>query len=194
MHPHPKTKQLKSGLKKLLSSARPWEGAIYRFVEVGYSNRDDLVSGAGARKHGGRWNPPRFNCVYGSLDPTTAQEESYAAYDKYGIPRSKMSPRVRVAINLKLQHVLDLSTPAALKTLGVSRKELAAVDWEAEMNAGDEALTQAIGRLAFDEELEGIIVPSSRTVGGKNLVLFPGRRLAGSSWKIAGAKELPKKS
>jgi RES domain-containing protein len=194
MHPHPKTKQLKTGLKKLLSSAGPWEGATYRFVEVDYANRDDLLSGAGARKHGGRWNPPRFNCVYGSLDPTTAQEESYAAYDKYGIPRSKMSPRVRVAINLTLQRVLDLSSPTALKTLGVTRKELAAVDWEAEMDAGDEALTQAIGRLAFDEELEGIIVPSSRTIGGKNLVLFPGRRLAGSSWKISGAKELPKKS
>jgi RES domain-containing protein len=193
MRLHPNSKQLKSGLKKLLPSAGRWEGAIYRFAEVGYANKDDLLSGAGARKHGGRWNPPRFNCVYGSLDPTTAQEESFATHDKYGIPRSKMTPRVRVATNLKLQRVLDLSSPTALKTLGVTRKQLAAVDWEAEMDAGDEALTQAIGRLAFDEELEGIIVPSSRTVGGKNLVLFPGRRLAGSSWKIAGARELPKK-
>jgi RES domain-containing protein len=101
---------------------------------------------------------------------------------------------VRVAINLQLQRVLDLSSPAALKALGVTRKELAAVDWEVEMDAGNEALTQAIGRLAFDAKLEGIIVPSSRTEGGKNLVLFPGRRLAGSSWKIVGARELPKKS
>jgi RES domain-containing protein len=194
MQPHPKSKQLKSGLKRLLSGAGPWHGAIYRFAEVGYANRSDLVSGAGARKHGGRWNPPRFNCVYGSLDPTTAQEESYATYDKYGIPRSKAAPHVRVVINLKLQQVLDLSSPAALRTLGVTRKELDAVDWEEEMRAGNEALTQAIGRLVFDEELEGIIIPSSQTVGGKNLVLFPGRRLAGSSWKIVGARELPKKS
>jgi hypothetical protein len=75
-----------------------------------------------------------------------------------------------------------------------TRKELAAVDWESEQEAGNEALTQAIGRLAFEEELEALIVPSSRVVGGKNLVLFPGRRIAGSSWKISGAKQLPKKS
>jgi RES domain-containing protein len=194
MQTHPQSKQLKSGLKKLLSKAGPWQGAIYRFVEVAYANRSDLLSGAGARNYGGRWNPPRFNCVYGSLDPTTAQEESYATYDRYGIPRAKATPRVRVAIDLQLQRIVDLSSSAALRALGVTRKELAAVDWEAEMDAGKEALTQAIGRLAFDEKLEGIVVPSSRAAGGKNLVLFPGRRLAGSSWKIVGARELPKKS
>lgn len=192
---HPKTPQLRAGFRKCLSLAGPWQGAIYRFAEVEYANRADLLTGAGSRRNGGRWNPPgRFNCVYGALEPVTAQEESFATCDKFGIPRSKSTPKVQVAVTLDLQHVLDITPNDVLRILGVTRRELAAVDWEADQDAGNEALTQAIGRLAFHESLEALIVPSSRVVGGKNLVLFPGRRVAGSSWKISGAKQLPKKS
>ena len=152
---HPKNSQLRAGLKKCMALAGTWQGAIYRFAEVEYANRGDLLSGAGSRHDGGRWNPPgRFNCVYGALEPATAQEESFATYDKYGIPRSQSTPRVQVAINLDLQHVLDITSNATLKILGTTRKELAAVDWESEQDAGDEALTQAIGHLAFEAELE----------------------------------------
>lgn len=192
---HPDNFRLHAALRKCLRLAGPWQGAIYRFAEVEYANRGDLLSGTGSRINGGRWNPPgRFNCVYGALEPATAQEEAFATYDKYGIPRSKSTPKVQVAVTFDLHNVLDITPNAVLKALGVTRRELAAVDWEAEQDAGQEALTQAIGRLAFDERLEALIVPSSRVVGGKNLILFPGRRIAGSSWKISGAKHLPKKS
>ena len=193
MAQHSKNSQLVAGFKKCRPLVGPWIGAIYRFTELQYANRGDLLSGAGCRQHGGRWNPPQFNTIYGSLEAATAQEESFATYDKYGIPRSKVTPHVRVAINLKLQHVLDITQATVLKILGLTRKDIAAVDWEAEQIAGNEALTQAIGRIAWEERLEAIIVPSSRDVGGKNLVLFPGRRRTGSSWKISGAKDLPRK-
>ncbi len=192
---HPKNARLHAGLRRLLMFARPWNGAIFRNTSVAYANRADLLSGVGSRQHGGRWNPPgRFNCVYGSLDPHTALEEAFAASDRYGIPRSKARPRVQVAIVLELQLVLDLTPNASLRALGTSKSELKLVDWEMEQEGGNEALTQAIGRLAWEEKLEGLIVPSSRVHHGKNLVLFPGRRRRGSSWKIQGGRDLPGKA
>lgn len=193
MQVYPFNDELRRGIHSVLPLAGAWEGPAYRFTSLPYASRGDLVSGAGSRLNGGRWNPPgHFNCVYTSLDPHTALEESYAAMDKYGISRSKARPRVQVAITLRLQLVLDVTPSAILRKIGVTRSELNQIDWEEDQRAGRESLTQAIGRLAWLERLEGIIVPSSRAKG-KNLVLFPGRRLRGSSWRISGARDLPPK-
>jgi RES domain-containing protein len=54
---HPDTDELKEKLAKCLRYAAAWTGAAYRFVTVPYANRRDLLSGAGSRKFGGRWNP-----------------------------------------------------------------------------------------------------------------------------------------
>ncbi|MCE9552147.1 MAG: RES family NAD+ phosphorylase [Planctomycetes bacterium] len=51
-----------------------------------------------------------------------------------------------------------------------------------------------MGRIAWEAKLEGILVPSVRQPGGSNLAIFPSRRLPGSSWRIVGARDLPKKS
>jgi hypothetical protein len=50
---------------------------------------------------------------------------------------------------------------------------------------------RAIGRIAWEEKLEGMLVPSARELDGTNLALFPGRRRKGSSWRIQGARDLP---
>lgn len=82
MAAHPNSAQIAAGLATLLTPAKPWEGTIYRFVTVPYSNRHDLMSGAGSRLHGGRWNPPgRFKVIYGSLAPDTAIIESLGTPD-----------------------------------------------------------------------------------------------------------------
>lgn len=192
---HPDSDWLGAGIKRCVPLATPWNGSAFRFTTVKYSNRRDLLSGAGARIHGGRWNPPGgFNCVYGSLTAGVAQEESFASYDRYGISRSQMRPMVQVAILLRLQVVMALTLPAVLKSIGTTTAELITCDWEAAQDQGVEALTQAIGRLAWEERLEAIIVPSRQVSGASNLILFPGRRRPGSSWKIQGARDLPKRS
>ncbi|MBI3469377.1 MAG: RES family NAD+ phosphorylase [Planctomycetes bacterium] len=190
---HPKTGELRVALRKCLSHARPWSGTIYRFATVQHANRANLLSGAGSRRHGGRWNPPgMFNCVYGSLDPHAAMEESFASFTAFGIPPEKARPRVFVAVTLKLYPVLDITATTVLKSLRLTEEELRAVDWQDAQTRGEEALTQAIGRLAWEEKLEALIVPSARQIGSLNLVLFPGRRRRGSSWKIQGARDLPR--
>jgi len=160
-----------------------------------YANRGDLLSGAGSRLNGGRWNPPdKFNVVYGSLDPETAIAESLGTYSSYGVPPAKARPRVFAAVDLQLQAVLDIREPAVLGAMGVKLQQLMNEDWAKAQSNGDEALTQAIGRIAFELELEGIIVPSVQRASGGNLAAFPGRRRTGNSWKIQGARDLPKKT
>jgi RES domain-containing protein len=192
MRRHPRTDDLRRRLKECDTFAQPWSGTVYRFVTVRYASRTDLLSGAGSRAWGGRWNPPGlFNCVYASLDAHGAIEEAMALLRWLGLPFEKSRPRVFVAVRLDLQCVLDLTSAAVLRRLGVTPNKLRSIDWRASQDSGEEALTQAIGRLAWEARLEAILVRSAH-FESMNLVLFPGRRRQGSSWRIEGARDLPR--
>lgn len=78
-----------------LPFAGPWMGTLFRSTAVEYANRDDLLTGEGARQSGGRWNPPgMFRTVYGCLEPETAMSESLANYRGFKIHRGDAA-RVR---------------------------------------------------------------------------------------------------
>jgi RES domain-containing protein len=193
MKAYPQSATLESGLAQCMARTQPWSGTLFRFATVRYANRADLLHGLGSRLNGGRWNPPGlFNCIYGSLNQQTALDETLASYRAYGIPADKIPPQVLVSVAVKLQAVVDLTAGNCLHLLGANSKQIKR-DWQKEQNTGREAVTQAIGRLAWEARLEGIIVPSARS-NGTNLVLFPSRRRVGSSWKIQGARQLPKQN
>jgi RES domain-containing protein len=194
MQQHPQSATLLRTLEQSLRWAQAWEGTVYRCTTMAYANRADLLSGAGSRHHGGRWNPPnRFNVIYGSLDAETAVAESLTTISAYGVPAERASPRVFVAVRLKLQRVLDLTSPQFVKLAKWDFSAIAKEDWQSLQQAGVESLGQAIGRVGWDLQLEAFLAPSFRRANGQNIVLFPGRRLRGSSWRIQGARELPKK-
>lgn len=191
---HPHSEQLHEALRRCREFAGPWEGTFYRATTVEYANRNDLLAGVGARKAGGRWNPPgRFNAVYGSLEPETAMAEALANYRDYGIPVSEAMPLVFVAVSVRLQSVLDLTRRDVQRRLRVSRRRMVAFRRPVEQDEGIESVTQAVGRIAWKERLEGLLVPSARVQGAANIVLFPGRRRRGSSWRISRAGKLPRR-
>jgi RES domain-containing protein len=182
-------------MQNCLKFVAPWSGTIYRFTTVRYASRSDMLSGRGSRASGGRWNPPgQFDCVYGSLEPGTATAESLGMSSAFGIPPAKMPPRMFVAIDVQLQAVLDVRDKRVSAFLPVSERDLIGPNWIALQDAGQEALSQAVGRIAWELKFEALLVPSARVPGGANLALFPGRRRKGSSWKIQGARDLPKES
>jgi RES domain-containing protein len=103
-------------------------------------------------------------------------------------------PRVIVALEVSLRLVLDLTNGAVRRALGVSGDRMLKEPWREEQKKGREAITQAIGRLAFDAEVEGILVPSAAKAGGVNLIVFPGNVDAPKSWlRIVNRTDLPKK-
>ncbi len=140
-----------------------------------------------------RWNPPAsFRTVYTSRDPETALAEALAHFRHYGLPVHKAMPRVIVAIDSKLTRLLNLTDGVTRRAIGVAEKRLMTEPWRDFQKRGREALTQAIGRIAYESDLEGLIVPSSAKKGGTNLILFPANLDGPNSWlRIINKDALP---
>jgi hypothetical protein len=68
---------------------------VFPSASVRYANRDDFLTGVGAKAAGERWNPPAsFATVYTSLTPETATVEALEHYRHFHLPVEKALPRV----------------------------------------------------------------------------------------------------
>ena len=129
-----------------------------------------------------------------ALNVETAVAEALGYCRYYGFPLSKVMPRVLVALDARIERVLDLRDGATRTVLGVSERRMLDEPWREEQNKGREALTQAIGRLAFEAEAQGLLVPSAARKCGANLILFPANLDPPKSWlRIINRGELPPK-
>ena len=150
---------------------QPWSGTFFRFQTIDFPAANDVLSGNGARMHGGRWNQPGLATVYGSTTDTTALEECKANDRYYGVQTK--GPRLLVAIEAQLAGVLDLASAGIRRTLGVTLRELAAEDWRKLMQAGKESSSQALGRAALGNGASGLLVRSAAVPSGINVAVFP---------------------
>jgi RES domain-containing protein len=192
---HTELARLKTRLQNLLSHALSWSGVCYRSASIKYANSNDLITGIGSLKSGGRWNPlGSFPTVYLSRELDTAFKESFAHLSYYGYKPHQALPRTFAAVQVSFQRILDLTDPAVLKRLKVSRRSLLLLDWRMIQDAGGEALTQALGRLSREVGFEGLLTPSAAAKGGANLIYFPDVLLAASQAVILNSSALPAKT
>lgn len=120
------------------------------------------LSGAGARLHGGRWNPPdSFATLYLALERQTTVSEFYRLAARQGRSPEDFLPRRMYRYEVALSAVLDLRDPAARASVELG---------EAELRANDAAKCQQVGEAAHYLGLEGILAPSA-TGKGKGTVL-----------------------
>jgi RES domain-containing protein len=194
MRHHPDSDKLSRALGRCLALSSRWAGELYRSASPRYANKDDIVTGAGSKTAGARRNPPgSFHTVYASLDVETALAEALAHFRHYRLPVAKAMPRVIVALEAKFQRVLDLTDGAVRRVLGVSEERMLGEPWREKQKKGREALTQAIGRLAFAANLQGILVPSAARRAGTNLIVFPANLDPPESWlRIINKADLPR--
>lgn len=185
------TAELFARVSKSLDHAISLRCTIVRSVGTRYASELGFLSGEGAAKMGGRWNPRGIRAVYGSLDVITATCEAYQNFVDYGFPLSNVLPRVMAGAEADLQAVLDLTKTVQRRKLGVPLRDLVNDDWHKCQAEGKDSTTQIIARACHFLKLEGLLVPSARRKGGQNLVIFPDRLLPGSSLKLLGAKDLP---
>jgi RES domain-containing protein len=161
-------------MRRCRSSAIPWSGIIYRFEAPMYAGASEVASGLGSKINGARWNAPgSFAVVYGSLRPETPLREIQGHAARFAVPFSEKLPRVLVAIQAVLHEVLDLNDGALRRKLHVSRRRMVEEEWWGRQQAGEKALTQAIGRAAYAVGLEGLLVPSAVDSRAINLIIFP---------------------
>jgi RES domain-containing protein len=186
---HPDFDQLLRRVSALITRADSLCKVVFRCSEPTYATREDLLTGEGSRKYGGRWNPPSsFATVYAALSDETALAEAKANHVYYGLDPDDALPRMIVAADVRFAQVLDLTAGLVRKALGVSATRMRADDWRSLNRHGVESLTQAIGRAAYESGLEGLTVPACD--GGKNSVWFPGNLRATSSVAIRNADRL----
>jgi RES domain-containing protein len=191
MKKHPQSEALARGLNRATKHAGPFAAETFRATSVEYSNRDDLLTGLGAKMNGGRWNPPgSFAAVYVSTSAEGAVSEYLAHQRHFGFRDSDALPCTLVGLEVQLKTVLDLTDGEVRKALGVSETRMLDDAWRKAKK--HESLTQAIGRLAFEAEFEAILVPSSAAPGVKNLVVFPGNVVPPDGYvKIVNRSKLP---
>ena len=140
-----------------------YRGTLYRALNPRWAR--EPLSGEGARRHGGRFNPRGVPALYTSADVLTAVREANQA--------GALQPTVLVSYEADLEPVLDGRDPAALAEWDATPETLAAPDWRVRMRSG-EAPTQRLARRLIEAGVAGLLVPSYArgAEGGVNLVLW----------------------
>lgn len=191
--PHRRSDDFAKGIERCQPNA--FAERLIRVTGVDYANKDDLLSGDGSLKHGGRYNPKgAFRAIYGSLELDTATAELLAHHRRQGRPdpEADVFPFVAVSLEVEVERLLDLTNATVRRTLKVRKKDLVG-DWQAMQDLGQEALTQALGRMAHAAGYQGLLVPSAAKPGGRNVVLFRDK-VAKNRLRIIRKHKLPKKT
>jgi RES domain-containing protein len=135
----------------------------------------DPLSGAGAARYGGRWNPRDVPALYMSAELTTAVAE----YEQdLGI-----RPGTFCAYDVDVAGVLDLRQADMLNACEIDRS-VSFAPWKTMLLVdGREPPAWALVVRLIAAGIAGILVPSTRLAGGTNLVLWrwndaPDRRVA----------------
>jgi RES domain-containing protein len=186
LHRHPRFAELRDLFRAHPEWFGAWRGTFFRFQTVDFPLAKDVLSGDGARHHGGRWNPPGLTTLYGSTTDTTALEESKANDRYYGVVTK--SPRLLVAVEARLTRVLDLTDPDIRRALELTLTELAAEDWRKLLAAGKESFTQALGRAVSAATGSGLLARSAAVRRGVNVAVFPGACAGDHLEVVEGAK------
>jgi RES domain-containing protein len=114
-------------------------------------------SGAGARIHGGRWNPPgSFPTLYLALDVQTVIAEFHRLARRQALAVSAFLPRELHRFAVELEAVLDLRSEAARAAVGLSERAL---------RADDPTACREIGSAAHSIGIEAILAPSAAGSG-----------------------------
>jgi RES domain-containing protein len=142
------------------------QAVVYRAINPFWVG--DPLSGEGARRHGGRFNPKGMAALYCSLDPVTAVRE----VSQIGQP---LQPTILVSFRADVEPVFDATDPKALEAQGMTPEALAAGDWRVFMSKGEEAPTQGFARRLSEAGFAGMLAPSYASLAppeARNLILW----------------------
>jgi RES domain-containing protein len=128
----------------------------------------DPLSGEGARRYGGRFNPKGVPALYCTLDPVTAVRE----VSQIGQP---LQPTILVSFHADIDPVFDATDSQALAGQGMTPEALAANDWRTHLAKGQEAPTQRFARRLAQAGYAGMLAPSYARLAppqARNLILW----------------------
>jgi RES domain-containing protein len=142
-----------------------YRGLLYRALNPIYAR--DPLSGEGARRHGGRFNPKGMPALYTAQSVMTAIREA----NQIGT----LQPTTLVAYEADIGPIFDATDAAELARQGVTQADLAADDWRLRMLADGTARTQMLAERLKGEGFAGMQVRSfakGASAADLNLVLW----------------------
>jgi RES domain-containing protein len=156
----------RAALDGLIHDAKPYKDRCVRSVEIAHGLPDEVISGEGTRKNGGRFVPAGVRAVYASLDEATATAEVTARKARLG-GRAQISihdyPRLTYIIAVEIDTCVDFRSVDTSSDLGRALK--------AALDPADLQVSQQIGQYLMSKGVQGSIFPSA-VAPGANVVAF----------------------
>jgi hypothetical protein len=138
----------------------------------------------------GRWQRgEQLAGLYVAQDPDTVWAEWYRALAELGEPPDARLPRDLWKFTLNLQHVADLSTPTAQRSLGLPELLPDRSQWSVFQDAGHRLAAEGFAGVLFRSSArpDGLCVCVFESEKG-----FPGVRATGSPKRITAAPVVPR--
>ncbi len=142
-----------------------YEGRIYRFTDPKYANTTWEIHPNNVASNM-RYSEPGLGSVYSGTGVQTSAAEVRSYPQSSNTP---FTPKALVAGDVKIDNVLDLTDPAALRALSVTREQITLSSHGAN---GAYNQTQRIAEWAREQGYNGILAPSAQTRSGTNLITF----------------------
>ena len=142
-----------------------YRGPLYRALNPVYARQP--LSGAGAARHGGRFNPRGVPALYTALEVIGALREANQA--------GSLQPTTLVSYEADLSPVFDSRDADALAAYDMDAQALADPGWRDAMRDNGEAPTQTLARRLIADGHAGLLVHSFAKGAGAvdlNLVLW----------------------
>ena len=130
------------------------------------------LSGEGASRFGGRWNPPGEPTIYAAREMSTAWAEYNQGFVQH--------PALIVRLELEGARLADLTDADVLQELRVPA-HVHEVEWRAELDAAREPETHRQRRRLLRQRFHGVIYPSFMSPGGTCVALW---RWNGPDWPV----------
>jgi RES domain-containing protein len=131
------------------------------------------LSGEGAARFGGRWNPVGVATIYAARELSTAWAEYNQGFVQH--------PALIVQLKLTGASLADLTDAEVLARIGVS-SEIHRCEWRRELDNGRVPETHQLRERLTDDHFDGVIYPSFMSPGGTCVALW--------RWNATGAPRL----
>jgi RES domain-containing protein len=142
-----------------------YSGKLYRALNPVYARTP--LSGEGAKRYGGRFNPRGVPALYCSLFIMTAIREANQV--------GSLQPTTLVSYEAAIGAIFDSTDSATMQSEHVDKNLLSTRSWRDEMEAKGEAQTQTLARTLIGKGYHGLLVRSfanGATENDLNLVLW----------------------